>query len=425
MKRLMILLLALLLALPALGEEESSALYLLLLQDASGEMQPIGSAVLYGDASTLLTTAPIAKAEGLCAQGAGGTLSITAMKPMENDMTLLTLEQPSPAAPMSLNLETSPAMVLGHDMAGNACTSTLSDMTVMPYGNGYALVYTAQQAMLPGSILVDSSGIFCGAALATYGEGINRYVATTDQALTGLQYGVSWISGFSVTYAQGLLTVDWSACDLSCDQESCVISLFVQDIKNPYFTYYIVKEGTLAELLLPPGRSYQLWLQHAHGEAQPSTTLPENRSFAAEIPSPGTFTLYDYQTAAIYLSTVPAAQSAASDNIYLPPAQNITRETLLDPESAFFLQVRSTYAVQQQESALLAVSLTTPEGYSFHAEGQFLFQPELQQQDDWNVNITDLLDAYLSYCGQLSSGDYTLSYYLDGAIGAQYYFTLE
>lgn len=425
MKRLMILLLALLLALPALGEEESSALYLLLLQDTSGEMQPVGSAVLYGDACTLLTTAPIAKAEGLCAQGAGGTLSITAIKPMENDMTLLTLEQPSPAAPMSLNLEASPAMVLGYDMAGNACTSTLSDMTVMPYGNGYALVYTVQQAMLPGSILVDASGIFCGAALAAYGEGINRYIATTNQALTGLQYGVSWISGFSVTYAQGLLTVDWSACDLSCDQENCVISLFVQDTKNPYFTYYIVKEGTQAELLLLPGRSYQLWLQHAHGEAQPSVTLPENRSFAAEIPSPGNFTLYDYQTAAIYLSTVPAAQAAASDNIYLPPAQNITRETLLDPESTFFLQVRSTYAVQQQESALLAASLTTPEGYSFQAEGQFLFQPELQQQDDWNVNITDLLDAYLSYCGQLSSGDYTLSYYLDGAIGAQYHFTLE
>lgn len=425
MKRVMILLLAMLLAIPALGEEENGALYLLVQRNAAGEMQPVGSAVLYKDNATLLTGAPIAQAEGLYAQGTGGSIAVAAVKPAEDGMLLLTLETPSSAAPLTANPEGSPALALGHDAQGQACLSTLDYMTIMPYGSDYALIYTAQQAMLPGSVLLDENGDICGVTLAAYGEGINRYVAATDQALTGLQYDVSWLTGFTADYAQGLLTVDWSACDMTCGQEDCVISLFVQDVQNPYFTYYTVKEGTQAELLLTPGRSYRLWVQHAHGEAQPNMVFPENRSVLAELPQPSAFHLYDYETAAMYLSAVPAAQADEADNTYLPPASSVTRDDLMNPENAFFLQVRSTYAVDQQEEALLVASLTTPEGYCFSMEGQFLFQPELQQQDEWNVNIAELLDNCLAYSGQLSSGVYTLSYYLDGSIGAQYDFTLE
>lgn len=425
MKKVIILLLALLLAFPALGESESSALYLLVQRTSTGEMQPVGSAVLYQDKTTLLTAAPITQAEGLYAQGEGGIFGIAAMKPTDDGLSLLTLEVSSPATPLAANPEGSPALALGHDTEGKACSSTLEYMTIMPYGSSYALVYTAQQAMLPGSVLLDDSGAICGVTLATYGEGINRYVAATDQMLTSVQYDVSWLTGLTADYAQGLLTVDWSACDMTCEQDDCVITLFVTDIQNPYFTYYIIEEENQVELLLPPGRSYRLWLQHAHGEAQPGMTFPENRSILAELPMPNAFCLYDYQTAAMYLSAVPVGRADEADNTYLPPMEEVTAQTLLDQENTVFLQVRSTYAVDQQEDALLIASLTTPEGYCFYLEGQFLFLPELQQQDDWNVNITDLLNAYLAYCGKLSSGDYTLSYYLDGSIGAQYCFTLE
>lgn len=423
-KRFIVLLLALLLAFPVLGEETDSALYLLVLRDAAEETM-VGSAVLCRDHTTLLTAAPLTLTDGLYAQGAGGSVSITAATPLDDGLTLLTLEAPAPGEPLAVNPEGTPALVWGHDSEGQACSSALDYMTIMPYGSDYALVYTAQQAMLPGGILLDENGAVCGVTLAAYGEGINRYVAVADQALVGLQYDVSWVSGFAVEQEQGLLRVDWSGCDLACGREDCVISLFVQDTQNPYFTYYIVEEGTQAELLLPPGRSYQLWLQHSHGEAQPNMVFPEKCAALAELPAPGSFTLYDYETAAMHLSAVPAAQADEADNTYLPPMENVTAETLLDPESAIFFQVRSTYAVDQQEDSLLVIALTTPEGYSFYTEGQFLFQPELQQQDDWNVNMTDLLDTYVTYCGQMASGSYTISYYLDGELGAQLCFTLE
>lgn len=424
-KRLIALLLALLLIFPALGEEGTSALYLLVLCDSTGEMQSVGSAVLYRDNTTLLTAAPIPQTEGLYAQGAGGSLAIAAAKALGDGLTLLTLETPSLAAPLAINAEGSPALALGHDTEGGACSSTLDYMTIMPYGSDYALIYTAQQAMLPGSVLLDENGAICGVTLAAYGEGIDRYVAVMDQALAGLEYNVSWVSDFTVAQEQGLLTVDWSACDMTCDQKDCVVSLFVQDLQNPYFTYYIVEEGDQAELLLAPGRSYRLWLQHAHGEAQPDMTFPENPSVLAELPIPETFNLYDYETIAMYLSAVPAAQAEEADNTYLPPMENVNAQTLLDPDNAVFLQVRSTYGVDQQEDALLVIALITPEGYCFCTEGQFLFQPELQQQDDWNVNINGLLEAYVTYGGQLASGEYTIIYYLDGALGAQFAFTLE
>lgn len=420
MKKLLILLLALMLIVPAMAEEET-ALYL--LTDESGT--PVGTAVLCGDTSTLLTTAALGNRENLQAVGAGGSIGIASARSVTGNLALLTLASPSPAEPLEMNMEGVPALCLGFDLTGAACVSSLSDTGVVPVESEFGVIFTAQQTMLPGAVLVDENGKVCGVTIAAYGEGVNRYVSAVGTAFDAVQHAASWVSGFTAGERNGALHVDWSNCGLQCDREDCVVSLFVEDEQNPYFTYYIVSEGTDADLLLTPGRSYRLWLQHAHGEAVPTMTMDNDSAVLAELPEKGTFTLYDFQTSAMYLSAVPATDVEEAENTFLPPVESLNRAALLEPDNAIFLQVRSTYQVEEQQSAMLVTSFLTPEGCNFSLEGQFLFQPELQQQDDWNVNLTDLLDDYVHYCGQLAEGEYTLRFYLDGALGAEYTFTLE
>lgn len=420
MKKLLAVLLTLLLIFPAVAEEES-ALYLLTKADGT----PVGTAALCLDATTLVAAAHLAGQGELLAVGAGGTFAMTAMGSLDGNLALFTLETPAPATPMALSLTSTPALAWGHDESGQACTSTLGMASVMPYGEDYAMTYTAQQAMLPGSVLVDESGSLCGVTLAAYGEGINRYVAVAGQSLAAIQYNAAWLTGFATTVEAGAVTVDWSGCDLACGQEDCVVAVFVQDTANPYFMYYAPEEGTQATLPLTPGRSYGLWVQHAHGEPQPRMGFTEACMVAVTLPQAEAFTLYDYATSAMHLSSVPQTEAAAAANTYQPPMEAITMDALTAEDCCIFLQVCSTYAVTEEESATLVASLVTPEGYCFTLEGQFLFEPELQQQDDWNMDITELLADCLAYGGQLSPGEYTLSFYLDGALGGTMTFTLE
>ena len=56
-----------------------------------------------------------------------------------------------------------------------------------------------------------------------------------------------------------------------------------------------------------------------------------------------------------------------------------------------------------------------------------MFEPSLQARDEWNVEIYSMLDDYLAYndTGAFAPGEYTLCYYLDGALANQLSWTLE
>lgn len=419
MKKLLVLLLALWMICPAMAEE--SALYLL----TNGAGTPAGTAALCLDASTLLAPACLADDQGLQATGAGGTFRVTGARPMGNDLALLTLDAPSPAAPVDINLTGTPARALGHDEKGQACTSGLDYRSVVPFGNDFALIFTVQQAMLPGGLLVDGSGALCGMVTRAYGEGIHRYVAAVGNMLAGVQQNAGWVTDFAATPGPGELLVDWSACQPSCQEKDCVYTVFVQDKGNPFFSYYVVEEGTQTRMQLPPGRSYLVWLQHAHGEPRPDVPMAADCAVPVRLPDPAAFDLYAFRNAMIHLSAVPAREAEQAENTCLPPMESITLSALTDPDTAIFLQVRSTYQVEETQSAMLVATLETPEGCCFALEGTFGFEPSLQQQDDWNVNITELLDSCISYCGQLSPGEYTLSFYLDGSLGGAIGFELE
>lgn len=426
-KRVLMLLLALLVLASAACAEPADALYLLV----DGK-QTLGTAVLYKDQNTLLTTLWTLRGvpwEDLRAVGAGGSLPVAAWNGTLNaDLVELTLEEASPATPLAISGGAQTVYVLGHDLQKQSLHAETAYLSVVPYEETARVMYTAPAALLPGSVLVDEQGALCGVTLSAYGESVNRYVALSATEIMPMENsGTAFLQGFTVTPGAGEFTVDWSACALNCEREDCVISLFFADCMNPFYSYMDHLEGTGTVVQVMPGRGYEVWMQHAHQQIDHSIPCPEEAVVTVEIAPAEPFALYDYHDAEIYLSSAPMKGVESYYNTYLPPMVTISPDTLSDPETAIFLQVSSSYTVEKNEEAALLVTLTTPEGYVLNYLGGFTFDASLQEKDNWNVELSPLLDDYLSMngTGEFAPGEYTVSYYLDGAMGNSFSWVME
>ena len=433
-KRMLAIILSLMLLLPwAAAEELPQGVYLLVDRDENGVDTPLGSAVVFQDQSTLLTTAwTVYQQKGLiCAIGQGReTLVENARVYSAEGLVLLELASPVPAQPLSLStaqVDYESLTILGHSAGGRAVQSSLSHPAVIPYRSSNALTYTAEQPLLPGSVLLDDQGCLAGVTLAAYGEGVNRYMALSAAYIATAQQQAEWLTGFTATPGAGKLTVDWAACGLDCTEKGCTLTLFCADTANMFYSTMPLEEGTSIDVYLMPGRSYQLWIQHSHGQADMYTPRPQDSVVSVTLPQAEPFALYNYQDAEIYLSSAPMDQAEDWYNKHLPPMAELTPDALGDADSAIFMQVASSYTVSQDESAMLLVALTTPEGYAFCSLGEFLFDDALQQQDLWNFPLYPLLDDYLSFngTGVFAPGDYAVSYYLDGALCNTFTWTME
>lgn len=403
----------------------ADALYLLV----NGE-KTLGSAVLYRDQNTLLTTlwAVLEAGDDLRAQGAGGSLPVVGTTLLADGLLELTLGEASPATPLTVSGGAQAVFVLGYDAQHQPLQGEAAHLSFFPHGETARVLYTAPTSMLPGGVLVDEQGALCGVTLAAYGEGVNRYMAMSagDIAPLAQEEGL-WLRGFTAEAGEGCLVVDWSGCDLACEREDCVISLFFADSMNPFYSYMDHLQGTSARLPVAPGRSYEVWLQHAHQEADHVSRCPREAILTVELPPAQPFALYDYRDAEIYLSAAPMRGVANYYNTYLPPMETINGDTLSDPETAVFLQVSSSYKVEKNQDATLVVTLTTPEGYLLDDLGGFTFDAALQERDNWNVELYPMLDEYLELngTGKFAPGEYTVCYYLDGALGNSFTWRME
>lgn len=424
-KRVLILLLALLLLASAACAEPTEALYLLV----DGE-KTLGTAVLYQDQNKLLTTlwTLMTAEDDFSAVGAGGTLPVTGTEILADGLVELTLGEASPATPLTVSAGAQEVYVLGHDAQHQPLHAAAAQFSMFPYEGTVRVLYTAPTAMLPGSVLLDGQGSLCGVTLAAYGEGVNRYVAMSAAEIAPMeQSDTLWLRDFTVAAGKGVINVDWSACDLNCEKDDCVISLFVADSKNPFYSCLEITDGTDIAMPAVPGRSYQVWMQHAHQQVDHDSFCPEAAVATVTLDPAEPFALYDYQDMEIYLSSSPMENMESYINTYLPPMENVNAQSLADPERAVFLQVSSSYTVEKNEDASLLVALTTPEGYVLDTLGGFTFDVSLQKQDHWNVEIYPLLDDYLGFTptGEFAPGEYTVSYYLDGALANSYTWTME
>lgn len=445
LKRFFVLLLALalLIAAPALAEDAPfDALYRLVLRNGQQDTL-LGSGVVCVQPDVLVTSvAAIPSAGKLYAVGAGGEFAVTQMERMAEgcDLALLLLDSATPTQPLRLTPAEAPLRVMGVLPDGRMTAADASHLTVIPYQGMACLLFSGEENLLPGSVLLDESGGLAGVTLATYGEGAGRYLAlTADEIYRGILSdtsaapvhetpdGVTWVSGFTVTPLDGRLHVDWAGCIPREQRQGRTLTVFFANEANPYYSYIQADEDeNTMDVPAAPGQRYSVWLQLSEGEANFNVMQPDSSSVTVDTNPSHPFNRLGYKDQACYLGVLPA--DADSDpTAMIPPLEPITAEALAAPDSKFFLQAVSKYRIKRREEAQLLIVLTTPEKNTFLIEAGFIFDPALTDGDVWNAEITELFTDYLclNETGQFAPGSYTLAYYLDGGLASQLTFTLE
>lgn len=450
MKKLLALMLAVTLAclsVPAMAAGAAEpALYRLVSRDARGNDTVLGSAVLLMERTVLLTTVWAAQADGgLYAIGSGGEFPIErgVRVPSDGDLLILELDKESPAAPLLLgSSDTDDLVSVGIRGDGTVISADVRHVSTVPYRGENCLLLTAEEDLLPGSVILGANGDLAGVVVAEYGEGAGRYVAMPAETIyqllaedtqsmdegwqESLPDGSSWLKDVSVTAKPGMLLVDWSASEIENLSEDSVFEVFFADMANPYYSYVQV-DGSERQAELPavPGREYMVWVQHAHGEAVTDGYRPDELAVQVRTEDAAPMELYSYADTTFYLGAVPAEQAENVEGL-VPPLEAITAEALSDPTTALCLQAVSTYEIDQTTEAALLVTLFTPEGFVFMEDAGFIYEPSLAKEDIWHVDVTELFGDYSLYngTGSLASGEYTLAYYLDGCLANSLQWTL-
>ena len=440
-KRLLAVLLAMLLALgclPAHAQPIPAGLFRLICRDAQGQDTLLGTAVLM-DGSTLLTAASAARCDGqLLAVGPEGEYAVLAgvIPPEQPGVALLGLvEQPS-EQPVALAGDSSYVYWAAAEENGAMACALVEQASVITLDGQDCLLYTAQEGLLPGGVLVNEKGeLFC-LTVASYAEGVGRYVALSASDLLDILPGAKErsaarmadgrITGFTVEANRGVITVDWSDCGVTLE-EGERLTVVLYDRSNTFLDGVTPSAGESAiSQAAVPGRIYDVAILRSMGE--PDFSSPwYNGAVQITLPEAEPFDRHQFRNEELYLGH--AALEQAEEALYqkVEPIDTITVQSLTDPEQAVFLQGTSTYQVEEEDEATAVIALFTPEDYCLFTVGGFLFLPELCAEDVWNMEITDLIDHYLEFSptGSMSAGQYSLRFYLDGALAGELSWTLE
>ena len=426
-------------AMPA-GAEELSPVYVLMSITPAGEQTPLGTAVLVGDSSTLVTTQWAAMApSGLYAVGCGGTLAIArvSVPASGSDLVTLTLREPSPAQPVQLGEADDALTCLGirrGETQPESCTA--EGLTMAVYEQSACMLYTGLAGMLPGALLFNGQGQLAGLTMAAYGEGLNRYVAYPADVLQArlsgegpadtapVQEQVRLLTGFDVAAERGEMTVRWDALDLPEQPEGSAVYLLWQDTGNDYVSYGTVDwEEGYATFACVPGRSYWVWLQQSlTGEVNPASLSPLTATLA-EMAQTEPFNGSGFHNEIMYLTSVPVDQEYG-DTEQIPPLGDFTAAGLAAEGFCCYLQAVDVYEVAEEQTTTLVIALQAPDGSVYTELAGYIFMPEMNGSDTWHADITELVRDCMSYSGGLS-GEYPLAYYLDGQLAASFIFTLE
>ena len=426
-------------AMPA-GAEELSPVYVLMSITPAGEQTPLGTAVLVGDSSTLVTTQWAAMApSGLYAVGCGGTLAIArvSVPASGSDLVTLTLREPSPAQPVQLGEADDALTCLGirrGETQPESCTA--EGLTMAVFEQSACMLYTGLAGMLPGALLFNGQGQLAGLTMAAYGEGLNRYVAYPADVLQArlsgegpadtapVQEQVRLLTGFDVAAERGEMTVRWDALDLPEQPEGSAVYLLWQDTGNDYVSYGTVDwEEGYATFACVPGRSYWVWLQQSlTGEVNPASLSPLTATLA-EMAQTEPFNGYGFHNEIMYLTSVPVDQEYG-DTEQIPPLGDFTAAGLAAEGFCCYLQAVDVYEVAEEQTTTLVIALQAPDGSVYTELAGYIFMPEMNGSDTWHADITELVRDCMSYSGGLS-GEYPLAYYLDGQLAASFIFTLE
>lgn len=438
-KRFLILLFALLALalLPAQAETDApDALYRIVLRTEAGD-ETLGTGVLFGT-KTMLLTAKGALADGeLFAVGQDGEHAISYRGEIAgSQLMLLGLAEESAAEPMPL---TTADYLMDYRLHGAQADGSLtaqdvftSRITVLD-GRAEMLLTTSADGLLPGAILLGGDGGLASLTVSQYGEGLGMYVAIADMTLTELLAAGSvsdspqLLRGFSTEVRDGRLTIDWSAVR-GAVTENTTFHVYTSIITNPYLSYdKVTGTETSSSFSAVPGTQVMVWIARSEGPLT-ENVLPESSEDTAlvSVPAAKPFTAYGFRNLRCGVTLSEPGKDGMADDFL--PQLPLTREALSDRGMSLYFQTEDAYTVTEENSEhLLLVSLHTPEGYVFNYVSGYVFMPEMNEGDLWIADITEVCETYAQFAdGELwPAGEYEIVYLIDGCEAGRIPFTLD
>lgn len=426
-KRILLLILALLLltGLSAAAENYEppvdDALYRIVLRDAQGDTT-LGTAVLYGDRQTLLTALACCAEGELYALGNDGEHAITSWEAVSGtNLAWMHLSAPAEAAPLTLSDGETSAMsyLFGTGSDGRMGAMPIYFIRLGRMDNQEQWVISGEEGLMPGSMLLDEKGRLLGLITAQRAEGLGAYAGPSIRALNRLLAASDEASPFldaQLAWEEGHLLISWE--DEAHRNGSYVISLSADD--NSYYTDFDqpVSEKS-ADLILPPGHTYFVqvqWVRRVRDAVPPDwdTTLP--------LTIPRTAYAANGFSQTCYLASAPRGMEILG---VLPETAEVTRAAMADKKTAFYLQVKSSYAAGTSGEVPMALELIAPDGQVYFEELVFRFLPDSAGDDHFALSLDDLLASCAEFSGgQLLTGVYQIRYSLSGQVAGECTFTL-
>ncbi|MBQ7848885.1 MAG: hypothetical protein IJ343_04100 [Clostridia bacterium] len=449
MKRILTLLLVLLLlpvSVPARAADAvPEALYRIVLRTEDGD-RTLGTAVLFGSQQMLLTVRGCWQEGELYAIGADGEHRISYRGEIIGSQ-LITLGLATQSAAQPLPVTTAEYLtdftLYGASASGGmtAMQVTASRVTVID-DRAEALV-TAQEGMLPGAVMLGGDGGLACITAYQYGEALGTYAAIADTTLGRLSSTADeepqthapgpdapqLLKDFSVTVAEGRLTVDWSEALTAPVTEETVFTVYASIVTNPYLSYDKVTGGeTSTSFLAVPGTEVMVWVVRSEGELTEAVSPASSAEvrFAA-VPPAEPFTLNGFRNLRCGVTTgAPGLEGTPAE--FLPQVA-LNRETLSDPEAVFYFQTEDAYQVAAEDDAhSLLISLYMPGGEVYFYQSGYIFMPEMNGSDLWVADITSIFEDYARFTlenQRWPAGEYVFAYTIDGREVARIPFTLD
>ena len=407
------------------------------LVDEDGQRTVLGTGLLMLENDVLLTSAALPETlDRVLACGPDGSVySLLLGIPGEHGLRMLVLngQSPLPYAEV-VRAEDANGMLVGMTESGLQYSAPVQSVARTTFEGYDAWLVSAKEPLLPGAALLDGNGNVMGMTVAEWGEGEARYVAVTGSAFMTMLLGGSgttgneneWLTDVQITYEAGLLTLDWSGCEISGLSEDSAFTLYFEDTKNTYVSYITGNsEKTSMSILVVPGREYRFWVRHSHGTGNDDVSRPAERAMTFAVPELGDLTDYGFAEES-YLSWA-RVDETVDPTAELPKLEFISAYSLTNPEIRLYLQVINSYTVTEEIERDMVYVLHTPEDYTFFQGAGYIFGPSYQDRDVWNADITGLFDNYLSYngTGVFAPGTYTVSYVIGGQWAGGFSFALR
>lgn len=442
-KRILSLALALMMGLaflPAQAEEPvPEALYRIVERSGAGD-RTLGTGVLFGSKTALLTVAGCWSEGDLYAIGADGEHAISYRGEIAGSrLILLGLATESAFSPMTVTGADSfkSNAIYGASASGGMVVqqTTLSRATAID--RRAEVLLSAGEGLLPGAVMLGADGGLAGITLWQHGEGVGVYAALANVTLSRLlngdgseaQESNGLVSGFVATVEDGQILLDWTDADGYELTEDTVFTAYASVLSNPYLSYDEVTDGqTTAVFPAIPGTETLVWVAVSDG-AQTGPVYPEQsgESVLVSVPEAGTFTDHGFRN----LRCGIAAGEAGLDGTITEflPQQPMTRALITDRTLSLYFQTEDSYTVDSEDSDhVLLLALHTPEGYAFTYLSGYIFMPEMNGSDMWMTDVTRLFEDYEKFVPEgerWPAGGYALAYYIDGDEAARVSFTLD